>query len=129
MKKLDPTNLPELPLDDDPPLKGLVLRSLKSTFISALILWGIVSVVASFIVVRFETVGLWVGWIVVTMNLLMSIPALNTVRVFLFSPLTWGGGEEGRWHLVSLLIAIANASIHLLFAYYIYLTINGLRLF
>ena len=122
--QIPPPPFQPVPLGEEDPRssKELALSIVKNIFISTLIFWGSVFVVVLFVVTRFETVGLWLGWIAIIVNILMTYPVWQLCYVSRY-------GVDNGWDWLALLIAIISGVIHLLFAYYIYLSINGLRLF
>ena len=111
-----------------------VIQSLKSLFTATLLRWGIASLAVAYFVTllnytEYEKIGLVVGWIVVALNVFLLLPGIKAFWVLTIFPLTRVTVLPLPWHLIALLLSALNVAIHICYAYYLYLTINGLNIF
>ena len=111
-----------------------VIQATKSLFTATLLRWGIGSLVVSYFVTlmnytEYEKIGFVVGWIVITMNFFVLLPGIKAFWVLTIFPLTRVTVLPLPWHLIAILLSMLTVAIHIGYAYYLYLTINGLNIF
>ena len=111
-----------------------VIQAIKNIFTATLLRWGLASLAVSYFVTlmnytEYETIGLVVGWVVVALNIFVLLPGIKAFWVLTIFPLTRITVLPLPWHLTALLLSILNVAIHIGYAYYLYLTINGLNVF
>ena len=106
------------PLSEKELAKRTFLRNIKN-----LALFGFGAIVACYIIDRFGTVGMVIGWLIIVIYIAFTLEALLSFSKAVISLITITTNR--RWQLIQLLILVTVATLYVIFALYIYAKISS----
>ena len=106
------------PLSEKELAKRTFLRNIKN-----LALFGFGAIVACYIIDRFGTVGMVIGWLIIVIYIAFTLEALLSFSKTFISLVTITTNR--RWQLIQLLILVTVATLYVTFALYIYAKISS----
>ena len=106
------------PLSEKELAKRTFLRNIKN-----LALFGFGAIVACYIIDRFGTVGMVIGWLIIVIYIAFTLEALLSFSKAVISLITITTNR--RWQLIQLLILVTVATLYVTFALYIYAKISS----
>ena len=106
------------PLSEKELAKRTFLRNIKN-----LALFGFGAIVVCYIIDRFGTVGMVIGWLIIVIYIAFTLEALLSFSKTFISLVTITTNR--RWQLIQLLILVTVATLYVTFALYIYAKISS----
>jgi|ETNmetMinimDraft_30_1059905.scaffolds.fasta_scaffold08072_6 phosphatidylglycerophosphate synthase len=99
--------------------REIALSALGNFLKSALLFWGVATYLVVLVVVKWPSIGIWLGWPLIALHILINVPALLHITAHLSRPY-----PTSKWNWLITMLGIASICVHLSYAGFIYKNLN-----